>query len=61
MVLSKNSTYAPLDTVKKGQALAELYVPDWVAAQEEYLTVKRMQVGGICLTDGAKQRMRLVG
>ncbi|MCH8618711.1 efflux RND transporter periplasmic adaptor subunit [Undibacterium sp. TS12] len=53
---------APLDTVKKGQALAELYVPDWVAAQEEYLTVKRMQVSGIAgLTDGAKQRMRLVG
>ncbi len=53
---------APLDTVKKGQALAELYVPDWVAAQEEYLTVKRMQASGMAgLTDGAKQRMRLVG
>jgi hypothetical protein len=36
----------PLDPVKKGQPLAELYVPDWVAAQEEYLSVKRMQ-GGI--------------
>lgn len=53
---------APLDPVKKGQALAELYVPDWVAAQEEYLTAKHMQAGGIAgLMDGAKQRMRLVG
>jgi len=53
---------APLDAVKKGQVLAELYVPDWVAAQEEYLTVKRMQASGIAgLMDGAKQRMRLVG
>jgi len=52
----------PLDPVKKGQALAELYVPDWVAAQEEYLTAKHMQAGGIAgLMDGAKQRMRLVG
>jgi hypothetical protein len=29
--------------VRKGQALAELYAPDWVAAQEEYLSVKRMR------------------
>ena len=33
---------APLDPVRKGQPLAELYVPDWVAAQEEYLTAKRI-------------------
>ena len=31
---------APLDPVRKGQPLAELYVPDWVAAQEEYLSAK---------------------
>lgn len=53
---------APLDPVRKGQPLAELYVPDWVAAQEEYLTVKRMPADGMVgLLDGAKQRMRLVG
>ena len=34
---------AALDPVRKGQPLAELYVPDWIAAQEEYLAVKRMQ------------------
>jgi membrane fusion protein, copper/silver efflux system len=53
---------APLDPVRKGQALAELYVPEWVAAQEEYLGVRHMQGSGIgALLDGARQRMRLVG
>jgi Cu(I)/Ag(I) efflux system membrane fusion protein len=53
---------AALDTVRKGQALAELYVPEWVAAQEEYLSIRRMpgtSVGG--LLDAARQRMLLVG
>lgn len=53
---------APLDPVKKGQPLAELYVPDWVAAQEEYLSVKRMEgPGADAFVDGARQRMRLAG
>jgi Cu(I)/Ag(I) efflux system membrane fusion protein len=53
---------APLDPVRKGQRLAELYVPEWVAAQEEYLTVKRMQgPGAEGLADAARQRMRLAG
>jgi len=53
---------APLDPVRQGQALAELYVPDWVAAQEEYLSVMRMTgAGADLLQDGARQRMRLVG
>jgi membrane fusion protein, copper/silver efflux system len=53
---------APLDPVRKGQALAELYVPDWVAAQEEYLSVRRMAGTRLdALVDGARQRMRLAG
>ena len=55
---------APLDPVRKGQALAEIYVPEWVAAQEEYKTARRIstQPGGIAgLADAAKQRMQLVG
>ncbi|HEX6136861.1 MAG TPA: efflux RND transporter periplasmic adaptor subunit [Casimicrobiaceae bacterium] len=56
---------APLDPVRKGQALAQLYVPDWVAAQEEYLTARRIaDSGGANLSgivEGARQRMRLVG
>jgi Cu(I)/Ag(I) efflux system membrane fusion protein len=57
---------APLDPVRKGQPLADLYVPDWVAAQEEYLSARRIssqtQVSGLgSLVEGAKQRMRLAG
>ena len=53
---------APLDRIRKGQPLAELYVPDWIAAQEEFLTVRRMQGSDMVpLVDGARQRMRLAG
>lgn len=53
---------APLDQVRKGQPLLELYVPDWVAAQEEYLAVRRMKGAGMdALADGARQRLRLAG
>ncbi|HEY1393613.1 MAG TPA: efflux RND transporter periplasmic adaptor subunit [Methylibium sp.] len=53
---------ATLDPVRKGQPLAELYVPDWIAAQEEFLSVRRMQGGDLApLLDGARQRMRQVG
>lgn len=53
---------ATLDRVAKGQALAELYVPDWVAAQEEFLAVKRMQGDNTAaLVDAARARMRQAG
>ena len=57
---------ALLDPVKKGQALAALYVPEWVAAQEEYLAAKRIAglsatLGLRSLLDGARQRLRLAG
>lgn len=53
---------ATLDPVKKGQPLADLYVPEWVAAQEEYLSIKRMQGNGTeGWLDAAQQRMRLTG
>ena len=68
MVQARNNGYverlharAPFDTVRKGQALAELYVPEWIAAQEEYLSVKRMGAAGADLAPAARQRMRLVG
>jgi membrane fusion protein, copper/silver efflux system len=53
---------APLDPVRKGQPLLELYVPDWVAAQEDYLALRRMGTGADpSLLDAALQRMRLAG
>ena len=53
---------ATLDRVTQGQPLLDLYVPDWVAAQEEFLALKRMQGNNLAsLVDGARQRMRQVG
>ena len=53
---------ATLDRVRRGEVLADLYSPDWVAAQEEFLTVKRLgAAAGAGLLDAARQRMRLVG
>lgn len=53
---------ATLDPVAKGQPLVDLYVPDWVAAQEEFLAIKRMQGNDLgSLVDGARQRMRQAG
>ena len=53
---------APLDPVKQGQPLADLYVPDWIAAQEEFLGVLRMGAAAPAgLVDAARQRMRIAG
>jgi Cu(I)/Ag(I) efflux system membrane fusion protein len=57
---------APLDPVRQGQPLAELYVPDWVATQEDYLAAKRISASAkdgsfAGLVESARQRMRLAG
>lgn len=53
---------ATLDGVRAGQVLAELYVPDWIAAQEEFLAVRRMQGSNMApLVEGARARMRQAG
>lgn len=52
----------PMQSVVAGQVLAELYAPDWVAVQEDYLAVLRMQSGeSRSLAAAALQRMRLAG
>ena len=53
---------AVLDRVAKGAPVAELYVPSWIAAQEEYLAVARMQGADLeTLRQAARQRMLLAG
>jgi Cu(I)/Ag(I) efflux system membrane fusion protein len=53
---------ATLDHVSRGQALVDLYVPDWVAAQEEFLSLKRAAPAApVDLIDAARQRMRQAG
>ena len=53
---------AVLDRVAAGAPLAELHVPDWVAAQEEYLALQRLSgLDSDALQDAALQRMRQAG
>jgi membrane fusion protein, copper/silver efflux system len=52
---------APLDIVAKGQALAEILAPDWVAAQEEYLALARSPQADEALRHAARQRLVLLG
>lgn len=53
---------ATLDAVRQGQPLADLYVPDWVAAQEEFLAVRRMHGPDLArLLEAARARMRQAG
>lgn len=60
--LEKLHVRAVLDRVAAGAPLAELYVPDWVAAQEEYLALARLTGSGTdSLRDAARQRMQQVG
>ena len=60
--IEKLQARAVYDRVAAGAALAELYVPDWVAAQEEFLALRRMPGEGLGpLVDGARARMRQAG
>lgn len=53
---------ATLDVVRKGDPLVELHVPEWVAAQEDFLALRRMQGPDLdVLVDAARQRMRQAG
>lgn len=44
--------------VKKGEALAQLWIPDWSAAQQEYLAIRKL--GDTELTASARQRLQLL-
>jgi membrane fusion protein, copper/silver efflux system len=53
---------AQYDRVAAGQPLAELYVPEWLAAQEELLALKASALpSSALLADAARQRLRLLG
>ncbi|MDP3612282.1 MAG: efflux RND transporter periplasmic adaptor subunit, partial [Rubrivivax sp.] len=59
--IEKLHVRATLDRVRQGQPFADLYVPEWVAAQEEYLAVKRFAAGDAGLAAAARQRLLLAG
>lgn len=50
---------APEDVVEQGAPLADLLVPEWAAAQEEYLALRG--AGQPQLLSAARQRLRLAG
>jgi Cu(I)/Ag(I) efflux system membrane fusion protein len=53
---------ATLDRVAAGAPLLEILIPDWAAAQEEYLAVARMSGPGVdALREAAHARLRLAG
>ncbi len=47
---------APMQRIKRGEPVALLFVPDWIAPQEEYLALKRS--GNETLAAAARQRMQ---
>ena len=53
---------APLDPVRKGQALVRLFVPEWAGAQQEYLALRSSRIEGAAeLARGARNRLLLLG
>jgi Cu(I)/Ag(I) efflux system membrane fusion protein len=52
---------ATLDAVRAGQPFADVYVPEWVAAQQEFLAVKKVAGADVALVAAARQRMLLTG
>ena len=53
---------APLDSVAKGAPLVDLFFPEWVGAQEEYLLLRRSPSPELkALAQGARERLLLLG
>ena len=53
---------AQYDAVTNGQRLLDIYSPDWLSAEEEYLALKRSSVAGAdLLADAARERLQLLG
>ncbi len=53
---------SPLVTVTQGQTLMVLIAPEWTAAQEEYLALRRTQSPGLAdVRDAARRRLSLLG
>ena len=53
---------SPLTTVKRGQTLAMLIAPEWTAAQEEYLALRRTRAPSLIeVRAAARRRLGLLG
>ena len=56
-VVSTLFVKAPQQQVRAGEPLAQLWIPQWTAAQQEYLAVR--QLGDAALTRAARERLAL--
>ena len=52
---------ASFDAVRAGQPFADVYVPEWIAAQQEFLAVIKAAAGDTALIAAARQRLLLLG
>ena len=60
--IEKLHVRAQYDPVTRGQPLVEIYAPEWLAAQEEYLALKNSaQNGASDLAQAARARLSLLG
>jgi Cu(I)/Ag(I) efflux system membrane fusion protein len=60
--IEKLHVRAQYDAVSRGQPLAEIYSAEWLAAQEEYLVVRRSaQPGVAAIAQAARTRLGLLG
>jgi len=56
-VVEKLFVNAPQQFVKAGEPLAQLWIPEWTAAQQEYLAVRGL--GDSALSSAARERLQL--
>lgn len=56
-VVTKLYVRAPLQQVQAGEALAQLWIPQWTQAQQEYLAVRAL--GDVALSAAARERLKL--
>jgi Cu(I)/Ag(I) efflux system membrane fusion protein len=60
--IEKLHVRAQYDTVARGQALAEIYSPEWLAAEEEFLVLRRStQPDTAAIAQAARTRLALLG
>ena len=60
--IEKLHVRAQYDTVARGQALADIYSPEWLAAQEEYLALRRSTQPDVhAIAQAARGRLLLLG
>ncbi|MEO8628560.1 MAG: efflux RND transporter periplasmic adaptor subunit [Betaproteobacteria bacterium] len=53
---------AQYDVVTRGQRLVDIYAPDWLAAEEEFLALRRITQPGVdMLAEAARERLKLLG